>query len=162
VIDTDEFDALFNEHVKAVYAYARRRIDVADVDDVVTETFTVAWRQLATLPARPLPYLLGIARKVIANRRRANRRRTALVDKLGVHSASNTSDTGEDALEARRVLGLLPDVEREALLLIAWDGLTPDDAALVLGCTRNAVDLRVFRARRRINELIQTTQEVRP
>ena len=123
-----QFDALFAAHSGAVYAYARRRISVGEADDIVADTFTVVWRQLATVPERPLPYLLGIARKVIANRRRSLRRRGALVERLGTELSIAAAPLGRDELaasEAVRVLALVPELEREALLLIALGGAHP-------------------------------------
>jgi RNA polymerase sigma-70 factor (ECF subfamily) len=158
-------EALFAAHARAVCAYARRRVGAAEADDVVAETFTVAWRRLDALPERPLPYLIGIARKVIANRSRAGRRRGALMASLISQASAGRSVAEGDPLaaaEARRVLAQLPDGEREALLLVAWDGLSPEDAAVVLGCSRNAVDLRLFRARRRIVALLAEASPAGP
>jgi RNA polymerase sigma-70 factor, ECF subfamily len=63
-------------------AFARRRVAPSDAEDVVAETFLVAWRRLESLPIEPLPWLLGIARKVIATRRRGNTRLSNLYTRL--------------------------------------------------------------------------------
>ena len=65
------FTHIYDAHYSAVRAYAwRRRPDAAD--DVVAETFTVAWRRLDDVPPEALPWLIGVARKVLHNLRRAD------------------------------------------------------------------------------------------
>src|SRR5947209_1710216 len=66
--------AIFQACAGRVYAYARRRGTAEDAQEVVAETFLVAWRRLDHVPADPLPWLLNVARKVLANRRRSSRR----------------------------------------------------------------------------------------
>lgn len=75
-------DALWREYAPAVVRYAQRRVLPAEVDEVVAETFLVAWRRLEAVPDYPLPWLLGVARGVSANVRRTARRRDALTDRL--------------------------------------------------------------------------------
>jgi RNA polymerase sigma-70 factor (ECF subfamily) len=71
------FERLFRTHHAAVLAYVRRRASTERVDDAVAETFLVAWRRLDRVPDEPLPWLLGVARKVLATGARAERRRRA-------------------------------------------------------------------------------------
>lgn len=75
-------DELWSEHAPAVVRHARRRVLPAEVDEVVAETFVVAWRRLDDVPVVALPWLLGVARAVSANVRRTARRRDALTDRL--------------------------------------------------------------------------------
>src|SRR3954454_9333069 len=63
------FNGLFDAHYSAVRAYAWRR-DPSNADDVVAETFLVAWRRLDDVPADALPWLIGVARNVRLNARR--------------------------------------------------------------------------------------------
>ena len=82
------FDALFDQHYAAVRAYVARRSSTAGVvDDVLSETFLVAWRRIDSVPTDGLPWLLGVARRVLANQRRAEARRGALVQLLAEHAA---------------------------------------------------------------------------
>ena len=68
------FTRLYDAHYSAVRAYAwRREPDAAD--DVVAETFMLAWQRLERVPAEPLPWLIGVARNVRLNRQRGERRR---------------------------------------------------------------------------------------
>lgn len=147
-------DALWREHGAAVIRYARRRVSPADVDDVVAETFVVAWRRRSEVPDQPLPWLLGVARGVSANLRRAQRRRDALQDRLtaAVPADADTADIADADVAAalRSALGRVRETDRELLLLLAWDGLTHDDAARALGCSRGALTVRLHRARRRL------------
>lgn len=146
------FTALYEANYHRVLGYARRRSNAEDASDIAAETFTVAWRRLDEVPAGEgaLLWLYGTARRVLANHRRAQRRRANLVDALEAESL--TAATAADASEAHRVgaaLGQLRDEERELLLLIAWEGLDAAGIAAVVGCSRNAARIRVHRARRR-------------
>src|SRR5690242_18532311 len=76
------FDQLFAAHYGAVRAYVVRRSGAAPGDDVLSETFLVAWRRLDAVPEDGLPWLLGVARRVLANQRRGAARRAALVERL--------------------------------------------------------------------------------
>ncbi|MCO8271077.1 hypothetical protein M1L60_10780 [Actinoplanes sp. TRM 88003] len=67
----EHFNRLWLEHAPAVLRYARRRVDDEQADEVVAETFVVAWRRLAEIPAAELPWLFGVARRVSANVRRS-------------------------------------------------------------------------------------------
>ena len=84
LLDTseDRFEALYAEHFGRVLAYVLRRAPAAVAADVVADVFLVAWRRLERVPAEPLPWLLSVARKTLANERRGGRRRAALVDAL--------------------------------------------------------------------------------
>jgi RNA polymerase sigma-70 factor, ECF subfamily len=147
-------EALFLAHGRAVYAFARRRASAADADEVVAETFLVAWRRLDDVPADALPWLLGVARRSLANIVRGETRQSALRLRLASTATAAAPDVGEqdrslsDAV--RRSLDGLNPAERDALTLLAWDGLTAAEAATVLGCSRAAIYLRLHRARRRL------------
>ena len=59
-------ESLFHEHFSAIRAYTRRRAPEGLVDDVVAETFLVAWRKIDHLPDDVRPWLLGVARKTLS------------------------------------------------------------------------------------------------
>lgn len=149
------FEALFREHAGAVRAYAARRAAPHDADDVVAEVFLIAWRRLEDLPEHPLPWLLGTARRVLANKRRGDLRRTAMHDRL-VADASR-ADTGSlaarDGAVAAALAGL-DESDREILLLTAWEGLAHADVAQVLDIRPGTVAVRLHRARRRFARLL--------
>jgi RNA polymerase sigma factor (sigma-70 family) len=143
----ERFAQTFEEHYRAVTAYALRRTTPAEAEDAVAETFLVAWRRLDELPEEAKPWLLGVARRVLANQRRAAGRRHALTDKIAGTPAGEEDPPRRPAV--LRALGRLSDTDREVLLLVAWDGLSIQEAAAALRCTRTAAKVRLHRARRR-------------
>jgi RNA polymerase sigma-70 factor (ECF subfamily) len=145
------FERMFRAHHAAVYRYVLRRVERPAVDDVVGETFLVAWRRYEELAGEPLPWLLGIARRVCANHLRGRARRAALRARLAAEPArATTADARLVDGAVLAALASLRDEDREAILLIAWDGLDNRQAAKVLGCGVGAFAVRLHRARRRL------------
>jgi RNA polymerase sigma factor (sigma-70 family) len=149
------FEDLFRENYGAVRGYALRRATPEAAQDVVAETFLVAWRRLDDVPDDALPWLYGVARRVLANQRRTASRGAALERRLaGAETvAGSFFDPGETAADAelvRLALGRLSDSSREALLLVAWDGLSAPRAARAAGCSRATFAVRLHRARARL------------
>ena len=144
-----DFEALWHDWHRHVLAYALRRADPGTAEDVVAETFVIAWRRLDDLPDPPLPWLLGVARRVLANLRRAERRRHALLDRLRREPVSEGGTTSGAEGHALVALGALRERDREALLLHAWEGLDHADAATVMGCSAATFAVRLHRARER-------------
>jgi Sigma-70 region 2 len=89
---TSGFERLFHAHADAVLAYARRRSDLDTAQEVVSETFTIAWRRFSDIPDSSLPWLLGVARKVLANMRRTSSRQRAVALRLLEQPASAGGD----------------------------------------------------------------------
>ncbi len=144
-----QLEALFVAHAAAVRAYAARRVAPGDVDDVASDVFVVAWRRLDDLPDDALPWLLGCARRIIANRVRGTQRQLALRQRLGLERPAAVAVPIPDRSLAE-AMATLSAADREALILIAWDGLDHTRAALVVGCSPRAFSMRVHRARRRL------------
>ena len=146
------FEALYREHAGAVRAYARRRSGARTADDVVADVFVVAWRRLEDIPDDPLPWLLGVARRVLANQRRSAARDEALRGRMISEQISLASGvparSGSDGA-VLRALDALGERDREVLLLIGWEGLEAGQAARALGVRRNTFAARLYRARRR-------------
>jgi RNA polymerase sigma-70 factor, ECF subfamily len=156
--DQARFDAMYREHGGAVRRYVRRRWDAQSSDDVVADVFVVAWRRLTEVPDDPLPWLLGVARRVLANRRRGADRERALRERMSSHWLPAPSP-GEDDQPMDRgavweALGALSERDREVLLLVAWEGLAPARAARVLGIGANTFAVRLHRARRRFRRAL--------
>lgn len=146
------FEALFRTHHPAVRAYARRRVPPEAVDDIVSETFLVIWRRLDDVPEPALPWLLAVARNVAGTERRGAARRQRLWVKAQSRHVEGY-DPGEPDLGDGRVVGALARLserDREALMLVAWDGLTPTQAAAVLGEPADRFRQRLHRAGRRL------------
>jgi RNA polymerase sigma-70 factor, ECF subfamily len=140
-----------------VLGYAIRRTgDRATAEEAVSETFMVAWRRLDAVPDEPLPWLLGVARKVISNQRRAAGRRTPdgpLVPLEAVADAAGgvgMADLVADREAFAEAFAALSPADREVLALVNWDGLSPKEAAGALACTPATFYLRLHRARRRL------------
>jgi RNA polymerase sigma-70 factor (ECF subfamily) len=144
------FERLYNAHRPAVLAYALRRSERTVAHDVAAETFLVAWRRLDDVPADAAPWLFGVARRVLANERRAQSRRAALTERMrSVPTPGPVAGAGRSELLAA-ALARLAEHDREALLLVAWEGLTTAQAARAMGCAAPAMRVRLHRARRRL------------
>jgi len=152
------FAAAYREHYWAVSRYVARRLRgrADEVEEVVAEVFTVAWRRRADLPATPLPWLYGVARNCLANAVRGRGRRRRLVDRLGNDEAAHARHVaaGPDA-EApgawvHEALDRLSPADREVLRLAAWEELGADEIAVALGCGSRAAAMRLHRARNRL------------
>jgi RNA polymerase sigma-70 factor, ECF subfamily len=156
------FEVLYRAHGGAVRSYARRRADAQTADDVTAEVFVIAWRRLDSVPDDGLPWLLGVARRVLANRRRGRAREAALHARLiaaqttAAVSQSSQSEADHRVLQA---LSSLNERDREALLLIGWDGLAPAQAARVLGVSANTFAARSYRARRRFSRALAAVRD---
>ncbi|MCA1005706.1 RNA polymerase sigma factor [Rhodococcus hoagii] len=153
--DGARFTELWDEYAGRVFAYACRHVDHHTAQEVVAETFLVAWRRLAEMPDQALPWLLVVARNTVSNHRRTDRRRDALTEKIArIEQLSEVSPAADvavtDRAEVLAALAALTETERESLLLTAWDGLSAAEAAEVLGCSAAAMHVRLFRARRRL------------
>jgi RNA polymerase sigma factor (sigma-70 family) len=151
------FRQLYEEHYRSVQAYAVRRVDVpTDVADVVAEVFTTAWRRLDDIPLPPADrvWLYGTARRTLAGHYRGARRRSQLISRIE-SSRPGSPQAAEDmpGLADDRLIGAmrqLPEGERETLMLVYWEQLSHAEAAQVLGCSPNAVAIRMHRAKERL------------
>lgn len=151
--DHRSFETHFRGYAARVHAFALRRADADTAQDVTAETFLIAWRRRAQMPAEPLPWLYGIARGVLANHRRASHRRLALAVRIAAVPtvADGAVGGGHEILEA---LSRLRERDREALLLTGWEGLSSGEAATVLGCSPATFAVRLHRARRRLARVL--------
>jgi RNA polymerase sigma factor (sigma-70 family) len=153
--DRERLAAVFTDCAPRVLAYALRHCPSSAAEEIVSETFLVAWRRVADLPEDPLPWLLVVARNTIANQRRTTQRGARLLDVVAQLERLAAPAAGADRAVIERsatvhALGTLTATEREALLLVAWDGLRPRDAATVAGCSPRAFEVRLHRARARL------------
>jgi RNA polymerase sigma-70 factor (ECF subfamily) len=155
--DHDDFEALWRAHFDRVLRFAARRCEVDAAWDVAAETFTIAWRRRRDLPADALPYLLGIATKVLSHHHRGAKRRGALVERLSVQPVvpSPGVDAVVDLDPIVAAMKQLGPADREAIVLTAWDDLTVAQAAQVAGCSANAFSVRLHRARQRLLVLVE-------
>ena len=151
-----QFRALYRETYGPLRRWAHHRgVTGSDADDVVAETFTIAWRRYDDIPADAvIPWLYGVARNVLRNHRRGERRRLALVNALPAPSPVPPPDEPSDTTLLLVALDLLADDDQEILRLVAWDGLEPSEAAVALGITGSAARVRLHRARQRFVDAV--------
>lgn len=156
--DEARLEALFRRHYREVAAYVRRRAEPDVVEDVVAETFLVAWRRLDDVPADARPWLLGVARKTLATQRRSRARQHALLTRLTVaqRPAERNEEPGD--VGVADALARLSEKDREAVTLVAWDGLSPSEAAAVVGQSPVAFRVRLHRAKRRLRRRLEAEE----
>ncbi len=159
--DQDRFERIYRENFRVVLRFALGRIDPERAKDVAAETFLVAWRRLDDVPAEPRPWLLGVARRVMADQFRSETRRHALAVRLEAeHSGAVDPDLAGGLGDRDGVLAafaVLSERDREVLRLVTWDGLSAAEAAEVLAVTKLAFAVRLHRARRRLREELERT-----
>jgi RNA polymerase sigma-70 factor (ECF subfamily) len=161
------FTALWAAYHGAVLAYARRRAPADVAGDVATTTFAVLWRRIDDPPAEPLPWLYAVARKELANRRRAQSRFGTFMARLtgdrGASGAEVTPDVSGAAISRSNALAALQRLrpaDRELLMLVAWEGLDAAGAAASLGISLPTFSVRLHRARQRLeSELAALNKE---
>jgi len=154
-----EFELVFREHYDAVHRYVARRIASDAIQDVVSETFLTAWRRHGSLRGDPLPWLLGVARRATANHLRGEARRGALHTRLSAERDAGSVRDPEPESQLALALSTLPERDREALMLIAWEGLDHRAAASVMGCSTTAFAVRLHRARRKLQRALSIERE---
>ena len=133
------FERVFG-HLGLITAYARRR-GARDPEGIAAEAMAIAWRRLADVPQDDArPWLIVTARNLMLADRR---RRYAAAEGLeGVDAPAPAPPVLELDPELERALAALSHRDREALLLIAWEDLTPALAASSLGITPAAFRVR--------------------
>jgi RNA polymerase sigma factor (sigma-70 family) len=156
----ERFTDLYDRHYRSVLGYALLRTEHGMAEDVSSETFLIAWRRLDELPDPALPWLLGVARNLLAKQWDSRHRRQRLVDRI---AALNTSqdhlilDIAEHVVDretALAALATLPEQDVEAMALATWHGLPPDQAATVMGCSARTYNVRLHRARKRLDRAL--------
>lgn len=157
----DRFERCFRDHYSQVLAFSMRRVSGREIaEDVVADTFAVAWRRRDQIADPALPWLYAIAGNVIANQYRSTSRRHNLDLRLRHEGGAVASDSDPAESLGRRdafsaAFALLAEPEREVLRLVAWDGLDTGDAARVFGCSPGAFRVRLHRARRKLAKQLE-------
>jgi RNA polymerase sigma-70 factor (ECF subfamily) len=151
-----DFEDFYGRYVDRVASYVLRHTSARDAEDIVAETFTVAWRKRIERNADPMPWLIVTARNITRQVRHkeitAGQITTRLIDLIETSSPS-AEITAVRRSEIADALAGLDELSREALLLTTWDGLSGIDAARVLGITSGALRVRVHRARIAMKEM---------
>ena len=156
-VPTEErFRQLYDLHAGRVLAYFKRRTDSETAQDCTAETFLVAWRRIDAVPDEALPWLYGVARRVLQNQRRSGGRMARLVSRLrGVEPLPEPSPElavirhFEDAELVKALRRMRPE-DQELLLLANWEELPHAEIGRMMGCSAHAIDQRIYRAMRRL------------
>lgn len=149
--DETWFAAAYGRHRSAVVRYGLRRLGDGDAaEELAQEVFVVAWRRRHDVPDHALPWLYGVARRLLANTWRAGRAAPDLVEVPATLSAPDDADARARVLDVRRALAELPDGDQEILRLVGWEQLALAEVAVALDCSKVAAKVRLHRARRRL------------
>lgn len=155
-----EFERFFNAHFHVIWSYVARRVSPQSVDDVVSRSFSVAWRKFQSIPQPPQDrlWLFGVARRCIADERRSDVRRHRLTARASsdIHMLHpHQEPPGDPRIEAiERAVERLTPLDREAIQLVLWDGLSHQDAAHIMQCSVSAFESRYRRARNVIKNAV--------
>lgn len=162
------FERVYADHYDAVLRYCLRRSNREDALDATAETFTVAWRRCSDMPmGRELPWLYGVARRVLSNQRRSADRRASAVAHLRIFPVGLVSGPEPQVIEAHdtsdvlAAVARLKEADQEVIRLAAWEELDRQKLAIVLGCTPNAVTKRLNRALDRLGHELGIVQRSR-
>jgi RNA polymerase sigma factor (sigma-70 family) len=162
--ETTAYTAMYRAHYPDVLRFVRRRAHPSAVDDIVAETFLVAWRRRLELPADPRPWLFRTARNAVFNAHRGAGRQAALAVRIAdAHPGDGYDPISpvENRLEWVAAWRRLTPADQEVLALHVWEELDGRAAATVLGCTRAGYSMRLSRARKRL-EAALTEQDANP
>jgi RNA polymerase sigma factor (sigma-70 family) len=154
------FGEIHDRFYKDVYAYCRRRTDPASVEDAVADTFVVAWRKSDEIPLgdQALPWLFGVAYRVLTHQWRGNLRRGRLIQKVASFGGVSTNLPEEVVIarhEHRQLLTALRALgqdDQELLRLSVWEELSHADIAIALGVSVGAVRQRFYAAKKKLAE----------
>lgn len=152
------FEALFNAYAQMIRLYCGRRLDRQAVDDAVADVFAVAWKKIDRAPTDDsvLPWLYGIAYRVVLHQWRRGGRLGRLQSKTEQVRHDTTPDTAEVVLEheeyrlVREAASRLQPIDQEILRLTMWEEISLRDAGLALGISPNAAKQRAHRARKKL------------
>jgi RNA polymerase sigma-70 factor (ECF subfamily) len=133
-------DAFEANSLDLLHYFERRVSPPEDAADLLSETMLVAWRKVGTLPREPESarmWLFTIARYVLLNHHRGQRRQNSLADTLRREIIrTHQSDQAQQAESVLELLATLPRTQAELLRLVHWDGFTVAEAAQLLGVSR--------------------------
>jgi RNA polymerase sigma-70 factor (ECF subfamily) len=156
------FRALYGATYPDLLRFVSRRVHPSFAEDVVADTYLVAWRRLDDVPVDPgraRAWLFATARNSLLNERRGARRRESLTIRIA-QSPDIARDPASDTEQLDRRIDLaaawrrLGPADQEVLALTLWDGLSGPEAAAVLGISPVAYRLRLSRSRRAFRRLL--------
>lgn len=170
MVDPPAFALIFDRHAEIVRRFVARRVTAEDIDDIVAETFRIAFERRAAFGEHyPTAghWLLGVAGNVIRRRQRSWTRHAAAMRRLSGRATADLDPllsvpqrldaSAQAALLVGTLEQLRPD-DREVLLLVAWEQLTPTEIGIVLDVPAATVRTRLHRARQQIRQALGATR----
>ncbi|WBB67657.1 RNA polymerase sigma factor [Micromonospora sp. WMMD812] len=159
--EPERFATVFDRYYLQIHGYAARRLGGSLADDIAAETFLIAFdlrERYDTARADARPWLYGIASNLIARHQRTEVRQyraLARVDRFDV--AEGHADRVAVRIDVEAVRGQLAAAlakvaarDRDVLLLVAWAGLSCEEAAGALGIPAGTARSRLHRARKKV------------
>lgn len=149
-----------------IVKYGRRRLGDIDASaELAQEVFIIAWRRRREVPDHSLPWLYGVARRLLANQWRARRAAAQVLPIIDADLPQEAGSSGADAIlrvtDLQAALVSLTELDQEILRLVGWEELTVSEAAQVLGCTRTTAAVRLHRARKRLTDAMSNRAALR-
>jgi RNA polymerase sigma-70 factor, ECF subfamily len=153
----EQFNALFRAQLADITKFLARRVPEAEVEDLASDLFEIAWHKRTSIPAGlELAWLYKTARYLIANQRRKTQNRSRILglitEPVSAPSAESLAMADIELADAWRQLTA---PEREILALWAFDGLKPEELAVALEISTNNAAVRLSRARKHLTEILQ-------
>jgi RNA polymerase sigma factor (sigma-70 family) len=146
-----QFERLASDLAVPLRRYVVRRAPADAVDDIVADVLLVLWRRLDDVPTDdPVPWTYAVARGCLANSRRTTQRQLRLVDRITRLDPPRDRPEVVDHPEVHAALAALGELDREVVMLWAWEGLAPREIAVVTGLSANAVSIRLHKAKKRL------------
>lgn len=163
--EPEHFTVLFRRHAPHIQRYVVRRLGRDAADDIVAETFMLAFRQRDSYDqtrADARPWLYGIATNLIGRHCRAEIRMYRALARTGADPVMEPFTDGVDdrvsaSTASRRLaaaLARLPEEHRDTLLLVAWGDLSYEEVATALGVPVGTVRSRMSRARSKLRRTL--------
>lgn len=157
------FRPLYEDLYPDLLRFVQRRTDDGTAEDVVAEVFLTVWRRLEDVPGShdgARAWVFGIARNLLLNTHRSNRRRSALGVRLADAErirAINPADVNTALqIDLERAWRELSEAHQETLALTVFEGLNSTEAATVVGVSATAFRLRLSRARKALRCALET------
>jgi RNA polymerase sigma factor (sigma-70 family) len=168
--DPDQFAAIFDRHAPHVHRYLARRLGREAADDLVAETFLVAFgkrKRYDQNRADARPWLYGIATNLVSQHRRDEARQLRLRNAIGPdpdvasHAERVVAQVAAQAMGQLlgTALAELSTGDRDVLLLVAWEGLTYDQVATALDIPVGTVRSRLNRARKLVRDVLEVPRD---
>lgn len=162
------FEELVHRHGQAVHGFLARRGGRQVADDLLTEVWLRAFRGRHGYDTRwpdARPWLYGIARNMLRSHRQLDV--VPLQDSVGTAvdpwpPVDDRLDAAREERTLRRALDVLSEDDREVLLLVAWEHLSPAEAATVLEIPQGTARSRLHRARTQLKEQLAMDSALDP